>query len=276
MTRAYVNNDGVQRADHERIAVRSLKSKMQKDPKLSRSLECQSALEIELPAMGDSTSDVSHPQQALVESRLLSSKVLAKEIAEVVLRLRAILGADMADGTANPTGSEHQASTAEVNKKSARTNSSPSKSDASRSGGGVMAGDGSDDDDGDDDSDESSQTDPLGEVDGGRVETEDNGWESGTVGDLESQEDRSGTESGVSESDQPLAGSSSAPPTKKSRPTPLSKDGTKEVSESAFLPSLSVGYIRGDSDGSDWSDAEADVADLSDRKNRRGQRARKA
>jgi hypothetical protein len=45
--------------------------------------------------------------------------------------------------------------------------------------------------------------------------------------------------------------------------------------ESTFLPSLSVGFIRG-SDESDWSGDEAPVADPSKRKNRRGQRARRA
>jgi len=47
------------------------------------------------------------------------------------------------------------------------------------------------------------------------------------------------------------------------------------AAESTFLPSLSVGFTRGDSDVSDWSDAEANAAD-SARKNRRGQRARRA
>lgn len=45
--------------------------------------------------------------------------------------------------------------------------------------------------------------------------------------------------------------------------------------ESNFLPSLAVGYTRGDSDASEWSDIDAQV-DEAPRKNRRGQRARKA
>ncbi|KAF7768214.1 hypothetical protein Agabi119p4_7457 [Agaricus bisporus var. burnettii] len=45
--------------------------------------------------------------------------------------------------------------------------------------------------------------------------------------------------------------------------------------ESTFLPSLSVGFIRG-SDESDWSDGEAQIADPGMKKNRRGQRARRA
>jgi hypothetical protein len=46
---------------------------------------------------------------------------------------------------------------------------------------------------------------------------------------------------------------------------------------SSFLPSLSMGYLPGDPDDSDWS-GEEDTADIdpAPRKNRRGQRARKA
>ncbi|PVF99508.1 Bud-site selection protein [Serendipita vermifera] len=47
--------------------------------------------------------------------------------------------------------------------------------------------------------------------------------------------------------------------------------------ESSFLPSLAMGYLPGNGDGSDWSGNE-DAADIdpAPRKNRRGQRARKA
>jgi hypothetical protein len=47
------------------------------------------------------------------------------------------------------------------------------------------------------------------------------------------------------------------------------------TTESTFLPSLSVGFIRG-SDESDWSGDEPPVAEPGQRKNRRGQRARRA
>jgi hypothetical protein len=46
--------------------------------------------------------------------------------------------------------------------------------------------------------------------------------------------------------------------------------------QSTFLPSLAVGYTRGDSEPSDWSDTEAHMADIQPHKNRRGQRARRA
>ena len=46
--------------------------------------------------------------------------------------------------------------------------------------------------------------------------------------------------------------------------------------ESTFLPSLSVGFVRGGSDDSDWSRAEDEGTDPEPKKNRRGQRARRA
>jgi hypothetical protein len=56
---------------------------------------------------------------------------------------------------------------------------------------------------------------------------------------------------------------------------PLSDDASQTLgTESAFLPTLSNGFIPGGSD-TDWSDGEARVAD-GVRKNRRGQRARRA
>ncbi|KAK0464608.1 BUD22-domain-containing protein [Desarmillaria tabescens] len=44
---------------------------------------------------------------------------------------------------------------------------------------------------------------------------------------------------------------------------------------STFLPSLSVGFIKGNED-SDWSDSDAKAGDIEQKKNRRGQRARRA
>ncbi|KAF8635954.1 hypothetical protein AX15_000120 [Amanita polypyramis BW_CC] len=46
--------------------------------------------------------------------------------------------------------------------------------------------------------------------------------------------------------------------------------------QSTFLPSLSVGFVRGDPDDSDWNESEAKTADPEQKKNRRGQRARRA
>lgn len=58
--------------------------------------------------------------------------------------------------------------------------------------------------------------------------------------------------------------------------SPLLPDDASQTlaTESAFLPTLSNGFIPGGSD-TDWSDSEAKAAD-GVRKNRRGQRARRA
>ena len=50
---------------------------------------------------------------------------------------------------------------------------------------------------------------------------------------------------------------------------------SNHASSSTFLPSLSVGFIRGGSDSDDFSDGESKLAD-GVKKNRRGQRARQA
>lgn len=82
-------------------------------------------------------------------------------------------------------------------------------------------------------------------------EDEDDGWESGSVADSDGESDSSTTG-------------------RKGKVTATSKSATS----STFLPSLSVGFIRGESD-SDYSDEEKeDVAEP--KKNRRGQRARRA
>ena len=57
-------------------------------------------------------------------------------------------------------------------------------------------------------------------------------------------------------------------------PSAAKKTKSLPTSSSTFLPSLAVGFAKGDSDGSDWDEAEE--ATTPARKNRRGQRARKA
>ncbi|CAK5270301.1 unnamed protein product [Mycena citricolor] len=87
------------------------------------------------------------------------------------------------------------------------------------------------------------------------------GWESGSI-------DGDGWESGTVHSEN---SDEEAPPLKKTKATAAPK-ATVPSTTSQFLPSLSVGFIRGDSD-SDVDDG-AEVAP--ERKNRRGQRARRA
>lgn len=96
-----------------------------------------------------------------------------------------------------------------------------------------------------------------GSINEGREESDD-GWESGDIGpdDTLEHEDVSDKES-ESENNE-LNVKTKTKPSK---------------NESTFLPSLSVGFIRGGSDDSDWSDAEGNAEP---KKNRRGQRARRA
>jgi len=122
---------------------------------------------------------------------------------------------------------------------------------------------------------------------------DDSGWESGTV-DMENgiadgaspeSHDGSGRSSGVpsdfeaqaeSESDEDANSSSdeNGPVFRKSGGNHSSKKAIS-ITESTFLPSLSVGFIQG-SDDSDFDEAaEVNAADMP-RKNRRGQRARRA
>jgi hypothetical protein len=53
------------------------------------------------------------------------------------------------------------------------------------------------------------------------------------------------------------------------------KPGITQV-HSTFLPSLAVGFTRGDPEDSDWSDGELRQTEGTFKKNRRGQRARRA
>lgn len=120
------------------------------------------------------------------------------------------------------------------------------------------------------------------------VEQSDDGWDSGTVADEELEED-DGWESGsiigededdsADESDNDEEELAVEPPSKKSPkkvPPQAPPAGKASALQSTFLPSLSVGFTRGESDDSDLSDSEVRAADIDIKKNRRGQRARRA
>ena len=101
-------------------------------------------------------------------------------------------------------------------------------------------------------------------------EESDDGWESGDIGpnDTQDSEHVSNLESESKNNEANV----------KTKPSKTGKT-VKSISSknvSTFLPSLSVGFIRGGSDDSDWSEAEDKGTDLEPKKNRRGQRARRA
>lgn len=118
----------------------------------------------------------------------------------------------------------------------------------------------------------------------------DEGWESGSISgddlvpekdtmvikdDLSSAEITSDGDEESGEIESPPAVVGQVP----SRKATKGNAPTSGQEESTFLPSLAVGYTRGDSSASDWSGDEGEndtKVDPNPRKNRRGQRARKA
>ena len=115
-------------------------------------------------------------------------------------------------------------------------------------------------------------------LDDNQVDVDMEGWESGSIdedgieepdaGDIGPNEDEEDASNQESESDNETQ-------LKSSKPRKAAKSFSSK-NESTFLPSLSVGFIRGGSDDSDWSETEGKDTDLEPRKNRRGQRARRA
>ena len=101
---------------------------------------------------------------------------------------------------------------------------------------------------------------------------EDDGWESGSISGGEGEDSVAGSNDG----NEDLGASPQlTKPSPKSQPTPSTATVEKSGIQSMFLPSLSVGFVRGSGD-SDFSDSDAKVADIDVKKNRRGQRARRA
>lgn len=105
-------------------------------------------------------------------------------------------------------------------------------------------------------------------VDESSAVLEGDGWESGTVDGNSDGDDEDGEHNSSDDEER-------APKPRQEKLKAASTTSVKERSkptESAFLPSLSVGFTRGDSD-SEFSDGEEKPTE---RKNRRGQRARRA
>ncbi|KAI6015571.1 Bud-site selection protein [Pisolithus microcarpus] len=236
--------EALKHLDCKQIANTALTTKIKKDKKLSEHPLVQSAVSAEL-TLNTVSSVPSGTPAAKAQSRLLSSKLLAAEVATVLEALRIYLGSasdmgEMPDQKGIPGSAKRRKDKDQTN------------------------------------SDEGHRCQDSEE----RVATEDEGWQSGTVSDELSAVD--GWESGsvrdsndydkVSDDvsdfgDQATSPSSTKVQTRKS--VSLSKG------ESVFLPTLSVGFARGGGSDSEFSDSEANVAD-GVRKNRRGQRARRA
>lgn len=221
------------------IADSALSTKIKKDKFLSQDPNLQSAMSKSLSS-NLIASAVPGSAAGVVQSRLLSSKVLAVDVSRIIKGLRRLL---------NPAERAHhaEADSTEVSpprKKKQKTQQNEGLPN-------VLP------------VDTPSEDEP-------RVNLEDDGWESGTIsdGDHSTQGD-SGVDEGPNEDDSTSDNGDDHPPVPCERPRAGSK-----AAQSAFLPSLSVGFIRGDSD-TDFSDSEEKAADTS-KKNRRGQRARRA
>ena len=262
-----------QHADPEQFANTALKTKILKDKGLAHNDDVQAALTDKLSA------NLVAPQEpgssaTKVHGRLLSSKVLAEAVHAVVDTLREVLDPSLAKGKAHAKkgvdGEADEDDSADEDEESA----------VERSSKKARLVEESDEEEDEDEAEEDSD-----------VEVDDAGWESGTI----DGGDGAGWESGtVDDGDDAVVGSSDEDEDEEEEddsedhseddsddaPIPQTKAATNDAKskskttggESTFLPSLSVGFTRGDSDASDISDGEADAP----RKNRRGQRARRA
>lgn len=224
--------------------------------------------------LNDGAGETSNSHRALVESRLLSSKVLAQEIAEVALSLRKLIDPTLGEASTSKSKSKTAINT-EGEGDTSTKRIAPKRQDTSERDVESARSDGSDDED------EEEILDAMEASGSGLSEVEDDGgWESGSIDDdprnsePEDEEASSDEDAGSADEDTSPKPARSKKSTKVSANTKL-KSTPASAAESKFLPSLSVGFTRGDSD-SDWSDGEAGLADGPKKKNRRGQRARKA
>ncbi|OCH91840.1 Bud-site selection protein [Obba rivulosa] len=267
--------------DHDPVAKRALKSKLKKDRVLSSNTHAQAAITVELSADLLAPSPAGTPV-ARVESRLLSSKTLAAEVHAVVESLREVINPTkklkqdefQGEEDGDEEGNAGEEDMERLGKASERATAAAML---------VEAEDESDHEQPDNIGWESGSVHGESEED---EEADDVGWESGSIneGPAARPPQNASSEVESSDSDDEVDEESSdsetrPPPQKVPRQSAAGKD-TKGKSkatgaESTFLPSLSVGFTRGDSDASDFSDTEAKAAD-DVRKNRRGQRARRA
>ncbi|OBZ68793.1 BUD22 family protein C4F10.06 [Grifola frondosa] len=261
--------------DHECIGATALKTKIQKDHLLSGHPDVQTAIAVTLSVNLLKPSAPGSPA-AKVESRILSSKTLAVDVLAVVDALKEVIQPKkkeaVVDGGDNgEDDEEEQEEEVEVRPKKSKK--------AAVSAPAAQDEDGSE---GDSEDTEADNEEEAGWESGSVQENAEDGggWESGSVDDSHpgvatTEDETSALEAEDDDVDE--ESDAPAPPAKKTRRAPASdaKGKTKAAGvASTFLPSLAVGFTRGDSDVSDWSDGEPDVAEP--RKNRRGQRARRA
>lgn len=286
-----------QHLDHEPIANLALKTKLNKDRLLLQNEHMQTAISTELSPNLLTSADPGTAARK-VQDRLLSSKTLAVEVLSVLTALKEMVDPSLRKGP-------EQAPDAEGS-----DDEPPSKVKKAKAPSRPVGGSGDEHEGGDEST--APEVDAAGWESGTvRGDDDDDGWESGSVDDANprgqsiaggadsdgSEADDSGNEDENSDDEEEddddeddvdggdNAAVAIASATKRASqqaekgkkvalPAKDTKGKSKATAESTFLPSLSVGFTRGDSDASDLSDEEVKVADM--RKNRRGQRARRA
>ncbi|KAG6918760.1 hypothetical protein DXG01_011951 [Tephrocybe rancida] len=245
--------------DHELVATTALKTKLNKSRILRENEDVQAAISKEL--VTEITPATQGTGVAKVQSRLLSSKILAVEVATAVTNLRHVI--QPLAPSLEPAGENEQ-----IPERPQKAEAKIVKEKTLPTKAAVISPASVEDVEGEEELDEDAEID-------------DEGWESGTV-EEDGTEGQGGWESGSinggssedSEDDEELA---VLPPKKmKKAPAPIRATAKPAGMRSTFLPSLSVGFTRGESDDSDLSETEIKVADIDIKKNRRGQRARRA
>ena len=202
---------------------------------------------------------------AKIQSRLLSSKILSAQITTILDSLKVLLNPALKQPREKTTESPKMTT---IFDQSASMSDRPTKVHKGPAPIDIQA------------KDISEKRTPFVDVDSERQT--DSGWESGSVNEEGELDGDDGWESGsvagtgFDEEDESDSDNDELTVTKTKhaqKPAPKATKGSSSTLQSTFLPSLSVGFVRG-SDDSDFSDAEDKAADT--KKNRRGQRARQA
>ncbi|KAF9516436.1 hypothetical protein BS47DRAFT_662974 [Hydnum rufescens UP504] len=279
--------------DHDRLAHAALYTKLHKDHLVKNAHIFQASSSILTPPShasptkadskrSSSVADVSI--QMKLESRVLSSKTLATEVKTVLDHLRHIVEpltplSGKMNGTHDNVGDEDEEAEEDTEDENDGDSETSKRIPDARSD---LRASESDEDSSVYDDDELKQGHgglaqrslEASQSDNEASNADDAGWESGSISPTSPPPKRlklghsatPGVTGGSTDEDKEDVQSNDA------------SDSDEVLTSSRFLPSLNVGFTRGESDGSDWSGAEddANAGDGKQRKNRRGQRARQA
>jgi hypothetical protein len=213
--------------------------------------------------------------EAKVQSRLLSSKTLATQVAVAVEDLKAVIQPDRRDGLQREA-EDVDDSNADIPERHEKAKTA-TRAELDDEGMDNVAEGKCDDSFEDEGGGLETKADDAGweSVAIGSEDGAEDGWESGSISDERAKEHSKLTSEGDSDDDDSDQNPQVEHAKAKRRISAIAKATPKVTgTTSTFLPSLSVGFTRGDSDGSEFSDGEA--VESYQKKNRRGQRARRA